>query len=109
MPQQKSHSGDKPITYRYEGCQIEVLPYFLYEVSIYESHRNRFNVLDSKMYTSNKFLKVKTRTTLRKTKEYEIVRFIDLLGAPMSFIKENNLPIYELTSKRKKKNEKGKN
>lgn len=105
MPHQKFHFGDK--TYRYEGYQIEVLPYFLYEVSIYRCCKDRFNVLNNKMFTSNKFLNLKTREVLKRTKDYELVRFIDLLGAPQSFIEENNLPIYELINKRK--NEKGKN
>lgn len=34
---------------------------------------------------------------------YSIVRSITLLGAPYSFIKEHNLPIYKLYSKDNKK------
>lgn len=109
MPRTKSPSGSNKPTYRYEGSQIEVLPYFLYEVSIYEIHRNRCNILDSKMYTSTKLLKIKEDVkVLKKTREYEVVQFVDLLGAPQSFIEENNLPIYEL-QKRKKNEKKRKN
>ena len=60
------------------------------------------------MYTSNKLLKIKKDVkVLKKTREYEIIQFVDLLGAPQSFIEENNLPIYEL--QKRKKNEKRKN
>lgn len=108
MPRTKSHSGNNKPTYRYEDSQIEVLPYFLYEVSVYEIRKNRFNILGSKMYTSNKFLRIRNDVkTLKKTREYEVIQFVDLLGAPQSFIEENNLPIYEL--QKRKKNEKRKN
>ncbi len=108
MSQTKLSSNSNKPTYRYENSQIEVLPYFLYEVSIYEIHKNRFNILDNKIYTSNKFLKIRNSVkVLKKTREYEVVQFIDLLGTPLSFIEEVNLPIYEL--QKRKKNEKRKN
>ena len=49
-----SHSGDKPVTYRYQDSQIEVLPYFLYEVSIYKAAPKMSSILSSKFYTSKK-------------------------------------------------------
>jgi hypothetical protein len=60
------------------------------------------------MYISNKFLTLKNDVKiLKKTREYIIIQFINLLGAPQSFIKENNFPIYEL--EKRHKNEKRKN
>lgn len=97
-----SHSGNKSITYRYEDCQIEVLPYFLYEVSIYRIALMRANILSTRYYTSDKLLKVKEVEVIKHFKNFNIKRFITLLGAPKSFIEENNLPIYELKTNRKK-------
>lgn len=61
-------------------------------------------ILGSKYFKSDKLLNIKKDVEyLKKTKDYNIVRYIDLLGAPMSFIEENNLPIYELRKPFKKK------
>lgn len=102
MSQTNSHSGDKPITYRYEDYQIEVLPYFLYEVSIYRIAPMRANMLSTRYYTSDKLLEVKEVEVIKRFKDFNIERFITLLGAPKSFIEENNLPMYELKTNRKK-------
>lgn len=103
MPRTKSPSGDKPITYRYQDSQIEVLPYFLYEVDIYRIAPKRVNILSSRYYTSNKLLQVNEREVIKRFKDFSIDRFITLLGAPLSFIEENNLPIYELRKPIRKK------
>ena len=47
--QVKFHSGDN----------LEVLPYFLYEVDIYRISFNRINLLSSRYYISDKFLEIK--------------------------------------------------
>lgn len=104
IPQTKSLVADKPITYRYQDCQIEVLPCFLYEVDLYFISPRRANLLSCRYYTSDTLLKVKEVEVIKRFKNFNIERFITLLGAPISFIEENNLPIYELKklSKRKK-------
>lgn len=106
MPRTSAHSGDKPITYRYQDSQIEVLPYFLYEVSIYRMSPMRVNILSTRYYTSDKLLNVKEVEVIKRFKDFSIDRFITLLGAPQSFIEENNLPIYELKTNRKKQTKK---
>lgn len=60
-------------------------------------------MLSSRMYTSDKLLNVKEVEVTKKYKKFSIIRFITLLGAPKSFIEENNLPIYELRKPTKKK------
>ena len=102
MPQTNSHFGNKPITYKYQDSQIEVLPYFLYEVSIYRIAPMRVNILSSRYYISDKLLNVKEVEVIKQFKNFNIERFITLLGASKSFIEENNLPVYELNSKRNK-------
>lgn len=98
-----SHSGDKPVTYRYQDSQIEVLPYFLYEVSIYKAAPKMSSILSSKFYTSKKLLEVEEMTILKRFRNFDIERYVTLLGAPQSFIEENNLPIYELKKRKSKK------
>lgn len=104
ISQTKSLIADKSITYRYQDCQIEVLPCFLYEVDLYFISPRRANLLSCRYYTSDILLKVKEVEVIKRFKNFNIERFITLLGAPISFIKENDLPIYELKklSKRKK-------
>lgn len=69
--------------------KIEVLPYFLYEVTIYQISKSMVRLLESKYYKSDKLLNVKD--TAIKYKNYSLVRNITLLAAPIEFIKENNL------------------
>ena len=61
------------------------------------------SLLNSKRYISDRLLTIKSPTTFKNYPGYYIVRDIDLLGAPIEFIKENNLPIYHKPSKKKKK------
>lgn len=63
----------------------------------------RANILSCRYYTSNKLLNVKEVEVVKRFKNFHIERFITLLGAPMSFIEDNNLPIYELKKPSKKK------
>lgn len=79
------------------------MPYFLYEVSVYKLAPNMACILGSKFFKSDKLLNIKKDVEYKKAKDFTIVRYIDLLGAPMSFIEENNLPIYELRKPFKKK------
>ena len=98
------------VTYRYEDSQLKVLPFFLYEVSVYRISQNRISSLSCTLYKSDKFLNTKERETVKRFKNFSIDRFITLLGAPMSFIEENNLPIFEFKKPKKKtKNERKKN
>ena len=92
-----------PNTYEYQGHQIEILPTFLYEVSLYKIFPTSSTMLSSRYYTSNKIIKVEESKVVKRFKNFFIERFITLLGAPISFIKDNNLPIYELKKQSKKK------
>lgn len=80
-----------------------VMPVFLYEVDLYYISRNRCNLLLSRTYTSDRELKVKETEVVRRFKNFAIERFITLVGAPIAFIEENNLPIYEPKKRKIKK------
>lgn len=68
---------------------------FIYEVSIYRVQKNRFNCVVSKQYILNHPVK-KTGLLIKKyNKDIILIKYIDLLSAPRSFIDENNLKIYE--------------
>lgn len=101
MGQMKDRSGRKQPTYRFENNQIEILPYFLYEVSLDKLWEGGSCCLKSRLFKSSKFLKVKD-TEVKHYNGYNIVRSITLMGAPYGFIKEHNLPIYKLHSKNHK-------
>lgn len=92
------------LSYIYEGSQITVNPhYYIYEVELWRISKNRANIIKSKLYRSNKFLKVKDIEILREYETFTIERWITLLEAPIEFIKENNLQIYNKKSKRNEK------
>lgn len=94
----------KPIpqtSYLFENSRIEPMSYFLYEVSIYKITKDMACMLDSRFFKSNKFLKINNEVILKKINDYYIIQYIDFLGAPIEFIRNNKLPIY--TSKKKKK------
>lgn len=57
----------------------------------------------SKYYKSDKLLNIKNEeVVLKKTKEYTLVKMIDIVGVPKEFIEENKLPLFVLNEKRKK-------
>lgn len=99
---------EEPILYEYNGNLVEELPYFLYEVCIYKISLNNANLLSSKYYTSNKLVKLKDIVIMYRFKDFNIQRFISLIGAPRQFIRENNLKIHKV-KKRKYENKQSRN
>lgn len=91
-------------TFRYNNSSLEVLPFFLYEVSIFRIEPFRAQSLSCKYFISNKFLDVPEIKVIKRFNKLSIERFITLVGAPMSFIEELDLPPYIL--QKSKKNEK---
>lgn len=77
--------------YRFGDNKVEELPYFLYEISIYQIKKNMVRLLKSSYYKSNKLLNFKKYYYSKKYKSYSIIKYINLLGVPKEFIKENNL------------------
>ena len=106
MVQTKDRSGDKE-TYRYGDFQLEILPYFLYEVNLYRIFKNRSDLISTRYYKSDKFLKINECKVVKQLSNFKIVRFIDLIGSPEFFVKENYLSKFELL--KNKKHEKRKN
>ena len=91
-------------SYRFGSNRVVEMPYFLYEVCEYKLAKNMASILASKYYKSDKPLTIKQEEViLKKTKEYTIVKMIDIVGATKEFIEENKLPLYEPKKKVTKK------
>lgn len=90
-----------PQTYLLEDNRVEILPYFLYEVSVYKITKNMAALMASQFYKSDEALTIKKDVTIKKYKDYSIVRYVDVLGVTKEFVEENNLPIYESKVKKK--------
>lgn len=90
-----------PTTYLLQGNRVEILPYFLYEVSVYKITKNMAALMGSQFYKSDKLLTIKEDVTIKKFKDYSVVRHVDILGVTKEFVEENNLPIYEAQTKKK--------
>lgn len=82
------------------------MPYFLYEVNLYKITGDMASLLGSRFFKSDKALEIKNDVTVKKFKGYSVIRYIDMLGAPIEFIKENKLPLYKPKKKLKKKKKK---
>lgn len=90
----KDHSGQENKQYLYNGFKVEVLPYFLYEITIYKYSKNEVSIIKSTFYKSDTPVKITTYNKRVKYKEYTIEKSITILGVPESFIQENKLQIY---------------
>lgn len=99
MTQKKGQVG-----FRYKDFQVEITPYFLYEVNLYRIFKNRSELLSTRYYKSDLFLKIDEYKVVKQLPNFKIIRFISLLGVPESFIKENHLKQYTLYEKRKNRN-----
>ena len=83
--------------------KVEIMPYFLYEVSIYKITKNMASLMDSQLYKSDKVLKVRNDITVKKYRAYSIVSYVTILGVTKEFVEENDLPIYKKKLTKRKK------
>lgn len=71
---------------------VELLSEYLYEVTIYVHFKMRSECLFSKFISSKKELKVKKDVVvMKKTKQYTVVKYLELLGAPQSYMNRRGL------------------
>ena len=84
------------------GSKLTVTNFFLYELSIYKIYKDRFECIDSKFYSTKKPLNIKKDIQIRKLKDYKIVIYIDWIGAPEEYIKNNNFKLSISKNKKKK-------
>ena len=102
--QTNDHSGSK--FYEYEGGLVELLPTFMYEVTLNKYWKNGFCQLGSKLYKADRLLHIKNNYIVTKYEGYRIEKEISLIGVPQEFIDEMNLsPYVPKPNKKSKKNE----
>ena len=85
---------DQSELYKFEGSPIEILPYFLYEISVDKVWSKGFCNLKTKYFKSTDLLKIKNKVEVKNYDNYKVIRSITLIGAPYVFIKECKLPTY---------------
>ena len=90
--QTNDHSGNK--FYKYEGGIVELLPTFMYEVTLSKYWNNGFCQLGSKLYKADRLLHIKDNCIVTKYDGYSIEKEISLVGVPQEFVDEMNLPLY---------------
>ena len=86
-----------------DGSRIYPASAFIYEVTTYKLFRKRAELINSKFFKSSKPLTMLDYKIIRK-KDYILEQTVVWLGAPIEYIIDNNLPVF---NQKKKKNEKG--
>lgn len=91
-----------------DGSRIYPAPFFLYEVVTYKlynskPYKGRAELIDSKFFKASKPLAMLGYKAIKKP-DYLLEQSVTWIGAPMEYILDNNLPIYD---PKRKKNEKG--
>lgn len=99
--QKKDHSGDK--YYMYNGFRVRESQKFLYEICINLYWKSGFCILENKIFQTDKLLNIKKYSISKRYKNYIVKKELSIIGVPKEFIDENNLPIYELNTKKHKK------
>lgn len=99
--QTNAPSGSK--FYEYEGEPVELLPTFMYEVTLSKYWKNGFCQLGSKFYKAVRLLHIKNTCIIKKYNDYYIEKKINLIGIPQEFVDEMNLSLYTSNKKSKKK------
>jgi hypothetical protein len=99
--QTNDRSGSK--FYKYEDGLVELLPTFIYEVTLSKYWENGFCQLGSKLYKADRLLHIKNNYVVTKYEGYYIKKEISLIGVPQEFIDEMNLSLYVPESNKKSK------
>lgn len=83
-----------PTSYRFNNNIVEEMPYFLYEVTIYQIKKDTANLLYSQLYKSNKFLEISKDTIIKKFRNFIIAKYVNIIGVTKEFIEDNHLQLY---------------
>lgn len=93
-----------------DGSRIYPAPFFLYEVTTYKLYnekqakpaKGRAELIDSHFFRADKPLKVLGYKAIKKA-EFLLEQSITWIGAPITYIQDNNLPIYNPRKKNEKR------
>lgn len=97
--------------FNYKGNFLKEYHGFIYEVEIYKKTNDSWNLEDTSMYKSNKFIEGLVAFSISRYMGYELHKFTELIAAPSFWLKENCelIPFETGKEKRKRiKNEKDK-
>lgn len=70
------------------------MPSFVYDVSIYRITKDSASLVDQQLYSSNKLLDIKDDTIITKYRGNLLVKYIDIIGVPEEFVKNQDLKLY---------------
>lgn len=104
--QTKGLSGNNQELYLWDNSLITPCNYFIYEVCIYKYWRFGFCQFGSKYFKSDILLNIKYNNKYYRHGSYLLEKTIELIGAPIEFIKGNDLPKYKPILKIKKSKKK---
>lgn len=88
-----------PTRYRFGDDVVEVLPYFLYEVSQYLTTSNKFYCIKSEFIKRDNALTIKNSVSVKQFKGYTIDTHINCIAVTEEFVKSNKLKVYERKNK----------
>lgn len=88
-----------PARYRFGDDVVEILPYFLYEVSQYISTSNKFYCIKSEFIKRNTALNIKNSISVKQFNGYTIDTHINCIAVTEEFVNSNKLKVYERTDK----------
>lgn len=63
---------------------------FVYCISVYKIFQKRAELVSEKYYSSKNVLKFKKKDLKLKKKDYILYRYVDLIGAPLEYLLNNN-------------------
>ena len=63
---------------------------FVYCISVYKIFQKRAELVSEKYYSSKNVLKFKKKDLKLKKKDYILHRYVDLIGAPLEYLLNNN-------------------
>ena len=96
--------GKNTVTENYltgTGDKISPANSFLYEISYYKVYKDRFECIGSKYISSVNRLNIKKSCKIKKNKLCNLCVYIDWVGAPIEYIKEQNFELIIPKTKKK--------
>ncbi len=89
--------------FSYQNELIKDYPGFVYEVEIFKKTFDSWNLEETSMYKSNKFIKDLVVFSIYKYLDYALHKSTTLIAAPSAWLKENAKEIDFETAKEKRK------
>lgn len=89
--------------YKYQDLLLKPYTSFIYELEIYRSTSDSWNLEESKMYESKTLIKDLVEFSKHDYKNYSLHKFTNLIAAPIKWLQDNAKLIEIETAKEKRK------